>query len=233
MLALVSTGIRCHLDLSHDTNEMSFCRERSSHRGINCFQNLRRVWLYSVNQEFLEELAEISTIESLFIKGFTATDLTPLWKMKRLRRLILINNPKIQSLDWVAELPAVESLCIEHFQHISHLDPLASLTNLSALGVEGSVGTAMRISSLKPLSNLQKLQFLSLTNLRVSDQKLSHLCLLANLEILHCARYFPDEEFLRLRRALPKLQCQWFDMIDRYGSTSKGVRKLVKDLFPT
>jgi len=212
---------------------MSFCRERSSHRGIKRFQNLQRVWLYSVNQKFLEELAEISTIESLFIKGFTATDLTPLWKMRRLRRLILINNTKIQNLDWVTGLTTVESLCIEHFKQVTNLDPLASLTNLSALGVVGSVETAMRVSSLKPLSNLQKLQFLSLTNLRVADQKLSHLYSLSNLEILHCARFFPDEEFLSLRRALPDLKCQWFDMIDRYGSTSKGVRTLVKNLFQT
>src|SRR5438034_6799812 len=80
------------VDLPHDASELCFRRDGSSHRGIRRFSKLRRLWLYSVNQEFLEELADIPAIEQLFIQGITATDLTPLHRLQRLRQLVLIGG---------------------------------------------------------------------------------------------------------------------------------------------
>ncbi|MBI3875631.1 MAG: hypothetical protein HY300_06660 [Verrucomicrobia bacterium] len=217
-------------DLPPDANELRFRRNGSSHRGVHRFRELRRLWLYSVNQEFLEELADVPTVEHLFIDGITATDLTPLRKLRRLRRLVLIGGSKIQSMDWVVELPPLETLAIENFKRLSHLDALEALTSLSALGVEGSMWTRMRVASLGPLSCLHGLRSLFLTNLIASDRSLEHLHSLAGLEVLQIGALFPDEELVRLRQALPKLRCAWFDMIDRHGSTREGIRAAVQHL---
>jgi hypothetical protein len=186
------------------------------------------LWLYSVNQEFLEELVDISTIEQLYIEGITATDLTPLHGLKRLRRLVLIGGTKIQSVNWVAGLPPLEALAIENFKRVNDLDPLGALTSLSALGVEGSIWTRMRVASLAPLAGLHGLRSLFLTNLTASDRGLRHLHSLARLEVLQIGALFPDEEFVRLRHALPRLRCDWFEIIDRHGSTREGIRAAVR-----
>lgn len=217
-------------DLPSDVTTLRFCRDGSSHRGIHRFQSLRRLWLFSVNQEFLEELADIPTIEQLYINGITATDLAPLRRISGLRSLALIGGTKISSLDWIAEMPPLKTFAIEGFKRVLHLDPLASLTSLTALGVEGSIWTRMRVASLEPLSALQGLRSLFLTNLKTSDESLQPLHSLAGLEVLQIGALFPDEELVRLRQALPKLRCYWFDMIDRHGSTREAIRTTVQQL---
>lgn len=216
------------VDLPHDATELRFRREGSSHRGLHRFGSLRRVWAYSVNQDFLEELADIPTVEQLFIDGTTATDLTPLQRLRQLRRLIVNGGTKIQSMDWVAGLPALEALAIENFKRVLRLDPLSSLTSLTALGVEGSIWTRMRVATLAPVSGLGRLRYLFLTNLTASDRSLRPLHSLTRLEVLQIGALFPDEEFLRLREALPTLRCDWFEMIDRHGSTRAGIRAAVR-----
>jgi Leucine-rich repeat (LRR) protein len=215
------------VELPLDATELCFRRDGSSHRGIHRFRQLRRLWLYSVNQEFLEELAEIPSVEQLFIDGTTITDISPLHRLPRLRRLIIIGGTKIESLDWVAGLPALQALAIENFKRVVYLDPLASLTSLSALGIEGSIWTRMRVSTLAPLSALRGLQYLFLTNLTASDCSLRHLHSMTDLKVLQIGALFPDEELLQLRLALPRLRCDWFEVIDRYGSTREGIRAAV------
>ena len=215
------------VDLPHDTTELRFRREGSSHRGIHRFSKLRRAWLYSVNQDFLEELAELPAIDQLFIDGTTAADLTPLHRLRQLRRLVVNGGTKIQSMDWVVGLSPLEALAIENFKRVLHLDPLASLTSLTALGIEGSIWTRMRVATLAPLSGFRGLRYLFLTNLTASDDSLHHLHSLAGLEALQIGALFPDGELLRLRQALPRLRCDWFEMIDRHGSTREGIRAAV------
>jgi len=215
------------VDLPHDATELRFRRDGSSHRGIHRFDSLRRVWVYSVNQEFLEELAAIPTIEQLFIDGTTVTDPTPLHRLRQLRRLIINGGTQIQSMDWVMGLPSLEAFAIENFKRVLHLDPLTSLTSLTALGVEGSIWTRMRVATLAPVSALRRLRYLFLTNVTASDRSLRHLHSLTSLEVLQIGALFPDEELLRLREALPTLRCDWFEMIDRHGSTREGIRAAV------
>lgn len=211
-------------NLSEGVQELRFRRERKSHRGTHRFRNLRRLWLHSVNQEFLEEMSELPAVEMLLIDRLTATDLTPLRRLRRLRRLIINGGTKIPDLNWVAELPPLEALAIENFKCVSDLNPLALLTSLSALGVEGSTWTMMRVASLAPLTRLKGLRRLFLTSLRVTDRSLQPLHTLTDLEVLQSAAAFSDEEFLRLRQALPRLRCDWFDVIDRYGSIKESFR---------
>jgi hypothetical protein len=211
------------VDLPSGSTELWFRRDRSSHRGIHRFGRLRRLWLYSVNQEFLQELADIPAIEQLFIDGLTATDVTPLQRLRHLRRLVLIGGTKIESLDWLAGLAPLETLALENFKRVFDLGALASHTSLTALGVEGSIWTRMRVVTLAPLAGLYRLRSLFLTHLTAADHSLRPLHSLSDLQLLEIGALFPDDELVRLRQALPKLRCDWFEIIDRYGSTRKGI----------
>ncbi|MGE5296921.1 MAG: hypothetical protein ACM3VT_19030 [Solirubrobacterales bacterium] len=82
----------------------------------------------------------------------------------------------------------------------------------------------MRITSLTPLARLQSLRWLFLTSLHVADRGLEPLHSLSNLEVLGCGALFSDDEFLRLRQALPRRRCDWFDAIDQYGSIRECFR---------
>jgi hypothetical protein len=218
-------------EVSSTAQELRFHRERSSHRGIHRFKNLRRLWLYAVNQDFLDEIVQLPDIESLYIEGLTATNLNVLNQLPRLRRLILTPGNKITNLDWVASLSHLESLSLESFNQVLHLDPLASLTKLSALGIEGSTFTPMRVTSLAPVSALSALRCLFITCLRTSDGSLKPLHSLKRLEVLQCgSSYFHDDEFVSLHQALPKLRCEWFDMIERHGSTRAGIKSLMESI---
>jgi hypothetical protein len=216
-------------DLELDSTELRFRRERSSHRGIHRLKRLRRVWLAAVNQPFLEEIAEISTIEMLHVDGLTATDMSPLEHLSRLRHLILIGGTKVDRLDWVSRLPPLEGLALENFRRISKLDPISSLKSLSALAIEGSTWTAMRVDSLAPISELRGLRYFFFTNLRASDHSLRPLRVLTELKAIECGALFPDEQFVALHQALPELRCDWFDVIDQYGGTRDGIRAMVRD----
>ncbi len=217
-------------DLSRDVTSLSFRRDKSSFRGISDFKRLRRLWVSAVNQQFLEELSSIPTIEWLFIHSTTATDLTPLRQLTQLRRLAIAGGTKIQNLDWLTGLPALEALALENFKRVRDVDPITSLPSLRALGLEGGNCTNMRVASLAPLASLPQLHHLFLTSFRTEDRSLRPLHSLINLKVLECSTFFSDEEFRQLRRAIPELKCSWFDMLDRYGSIRAGIKAIVKEM---
>lgn len=212
-----------------DAVELYFRREKSSHRGIAALKGLKRLWVHKVNQEFLGEIAELPDLEMLYIGSTTATSFGPLNRLGRLRRLIVIGGTKIESLDWVAGLPAsLEVLFLEAFKRVPDLGPLARLTDLTALGFEGGIDTRVKIDSLEPLAALRKLRYLFLANAQVQDKSLAALRSIASLERLECSIHFPDREFVELRRSLPKLKCNWIDMIDEHGSLKAGMAAFMK-----
>ena len=214
--------------ISEDSEQLYFSSDGSSHRGIHRFKRLRQVWLYRVNQSFLEEIAQLSHLESIHIDRNTATDLTCLKRLPRLRRLVIHGGTKIENLDWVSELASLEILAIENFKRVTRLDALASQTSLTALALEGSMWTRMSVASLRPISGLLKLRWLFLTNFAARDRSLRALYLLRKLEVLGTAAFYPDEEFIRLRRALPGLRCDWFSFIDNHGGIRKGIKTMVE-----
>ena len=220
--------VRSLAGVSLDVEELHFARERSSHRGFERLQRLRRAWVHGVDARFLEEICRIETLEVLDMHRVTATDLTPLARLRGLKRLMLHDATKVEDLRWVAGLPPLEVLGLENLKRVHDLDGLRTLGSLVTLGVEGSMWTQMRVPTLAPLSSLTNLRSLFLTGLRVADRSLTPLHALTNLGLLGCAAYFPDEEFQRLRRALPRLQCSWFDQLDRHGTVRAAIKSSLR-----
>jgi hypothetical protein len=141
-----------------------------------------------------------------------------------LRRLILVGGTKVSDLTWVRGLPAdLRVLFLERFARCPDLSPLTALRKLESLGFEGGMDGKVRVETLAPLAQLGGLRFLFLAGARVEDRSLAPLAGLARLERLECGGYFPDREFKELRRALPRLECDWFELIEKYGGIRAGM----------
>lgn len=196
-------------DVQADAEELHFARTRTSHRGIRRLRRLRHLWAHAVDQDFLDEICELESLEMLYAESVTAGDLTRLASLPCLRRLVVKDAPKVDNLDWLRPMRSLRALGLEHLKRVDQLESLAALTRLRCLGIEGSLWTPMRIRSLQPLQGLRHLEFLFLTNLRVQDRSLRPLHGLAELRVLHCARFFPAPEFTALADARPSLKCHW------------------------
>lgn len=186
--------------------------------------NLRHLWLHDADQATIDAAGALPKLELLFVRGLTAGSLEPLGGHPGLRRLILIGGTKVDSLDWLA-MPGgrLEVLFLENFHRVATLEPVSGLRQLTAFGFEGGLDRRITIPSLAPLSALGELRYLFLAAIKVADGSLAPLAALERLKRLDCAATFPDDEFVALRRSLPQLSCDWFDMIDRHGSTRAGL----------
>lgn len=202
-------------DIGADDTDVSFRRERDSHRGLHHYRAIRRLWADDVDAAFLDEIARMPALDTLYMQRVTATDLRPLAALPRLRRLVVKDATRVDDLAWVSGLSAIEALGLENLKRVSALDPLSGLAGLRALGVEGSMWTAMRVASLQPLAALAGLEYVFLTNLRVADRSLRPLHGLPGLRALQCARWFGDGEFAALAAARPGVRCSWLPALAR------------------
>lgn len=199
-------------DVPMGATYVSLGREKASHRGIGKRTALRELAAKGVNQDFLEEIAELEGLEYLDLGWpVTATDLAPLRRLTNLRHLA-INSPRnISDFTPVLDLPLLERLFIENAKHMHALDWMRPMKDrLVALGIEGSMYTPQPIDSLIPLAGFA-LEALFLTNTRLDDQDLTPIATMPNIRVLGSALNAPRAQFFALRDAKPGLECSWFD----------------------
>jgi len=213
-------------DLPRDSTELRFRRDGSSHKGIHRFSSLRRVWLYSVNQDFLEELADIPTIERLFIDGTTATDLTPLHRLRQLRRLVINGGEDSEHGlgNWAVPLGGarhreLQARASSRPPRVAH-QPHCTRHRGEHLDADAHGHARTAVKSPRPSLPIPYQS----DSVRPQPSPLTFSDGFGGLQI---GALFPDEELLRLRQALPRLRCDWFEMIDRHGSTREGLRAAV------
>lgn len=216
-------------DIDPSVETLRFRREKRSHRGISRFTQLRRLVAYSVNQECLEEIAELPRLEMLYVDGMSAVDPSCLARCRSLRHLVIKAGTKVESMSWLSQLPPLQSLLLENFKRVTDFSAVAAQSGLKALGIEGSIWTTQRITSFWPLAQLPALEALFLTNCRPAEGGLEPLHRLRRLRYLEIAAFYPDEAFLALRAALPDLECRWFEEIDRYGSIKAAIKAHVNE----
>ena len=198
-------------DVPLDADCARLSRDKDSHRGISQRTRLRELEAGAVNQDFLEEVGPLTSLEYLALEWpVTAIDLSPLNGLVELRSLS-INSPRnISDFTPLLALPKLERLFIENAKHMADLEWLRPLSGrLRVLGIEGSLYTAQRIPSLGPLEGFA-LEALFLTNTKLGDQSLAPLRTMGSLKFLGTALNAPRVEFEALRNAEPQLQCEWF-----------------------
>lgn len=169
--------------------------------------DVRFLWLSSrVNQPIFEAACSMAGLEGLYIEWSGIKDLSPLLNLVDLKYLSIGSSAQVQSIDCLRHMHGLVVLEIENLKKISNLEPLAGLTQLEGLAVEGSTWTTQIVDSLRPLVKLRNLKYLFLSNLRTKDNSLEPLTKLDSLIHLRTAFWWSEEEFIRLREALPRLK---------------------------
>ena len=207
-----------------DVTMLTLLRQDKSHRGLSKFKRLKHLWAGRVNQEMIEEISGLPELEILRIKNMSAASLEPLARNRKLKRLIIKGGNKVPDMEWTCGLaPTLEVLHLESLFRATDIGPIGELTQLRTLGLEGGFDRKLELESLEPLAALSNLQYLFLAAARVADKSLTPLQKLKNLKHLSCGVFFPDAEFTALQKALPGLDCSWFDMIEEHGSIRRGL----------
>ena len=207
-----------------DATELTLLRQDKSHRGLSRFKRLKHLWAGRVNQEMVEEIAELPELEILRIKNMSAASLEPLARNRKLKRLIIKGGNKVPDMEWTRGLsPTLDVLHLESFFRATDIKPIGELRQLTTLGLEGGMDRKLELKSFEPLGALANLQYLLLAATRAADKRLAPLHGLKKLRHLSCGVFFPDAEFIALQKASPNLDCSWFSMIEEYGSIRKGL----------
>ena len=201
-------------------------REKESFRGISTRKNLRILTASAVNQDFLDEICQLSNLEWLELEWpVTAETLEGLTRLTKLHRLKIDSPRNITDFTPILKLANLTRLEIENARHLHDLSWIRPLKNrLTFLGLDGSINTTQKLASLDPLDGFE-MEELTLTNVSVADKDLSPLITCRNLRRLRCAKAVSTfEGFMALADARPDLACDWFDPDAWPGRKWKGAK---------
>ena len=214
--------------MPRDKSRLRFRREKNSHRGLREFERLKELVVCCPNQEAIAEIGHLRNLEFLYIDETRAKDLSPLAECRSLRHLTIKGATQADSIEWIRDLPPLDSLLIENFKKITDISPIGSLTGARAIGVEGSMWTRQKVDSFAPLSAIDGLEALFITNCKPAKDGLSPLHGLRNLRFLEAPGFYPEDEFLALERALPQLECSWFERLREHGTIKAAIDASIK-----
>ncbi len=216
--------------ISRDEQRLRFRREKNSHQGLRDFGDLRELVIFCPNQEAITEIGHLQNLEFLYIDETRATDLSPLTGCTALRHLTIKSATQATSLDWIRDLPPLDSMLIENFKKITDISPLASVISAKALGVEGSMWTRQKVDSFQPIAELSQLEALFITNSKPVADGLAPLHALHNLRYLEAPAFYIEAEFYALEVALPRLSCDWFNRIREHGTIKEAIKAAITNL---
>jgi hypothetical protein len=101
----------------------------------------------------------------------------------------------------------------EHFPKVHSFEALSRLTKLEDLlltTLPSWYNTHQVVDTLRPLASLKKLRKLNFGGVLASDEDLSLLGTLRNLNNLFVSNIYPQEQLAKLAGRLPKVRRQWF-----------------------
>lgn len=198
-------------------------RKKNSHRGIGEFKHLRKLAAGAVNQEFLDEIGQLTQLTHLDLRWpMRAEDIAPIANLDRLEVLHMDSPTRVEDWSPLYKLRKLRVLTIENprkMRDIEWVTPL--LGQLEVLGIEGSLDTNVSIDGIDPLRRAIFEAFFctSMTN-RSKSLAALHDC--PNLKLLDGAVLAPWREYKALREAKPDIVCQWFNPNNWYKGWRDG-----------
>lgn len=194
-------------------------REKNSFRGIATRTNLRALTAGSVNQDYLDEICELTQLEELdLLYPMTATSLDGLVRLQNLKRLRIDSPRNIEDFSPITRLMNLDELEIENAKHLFNLRWMLPLKDrLRKLGLDGSINTTQKLESLDPLDGFA-FEELTLTTVSLKDKDISPLINCRSLKSLRCATTVSTfDGFMALADARPDIECMWFDLANWPG----------------
>ena len=198
-------------NIQKNVERLHFYREKKSHNGIGEFQSLKELLAKQVDQDFMEQICAIDSLEYLEMEVVTAVDISKLQNLPNLRYLKIYGLRKATDFSCLKNIKTLRKLFIENAKHLNDLEFLDKDQGLVALGIEGSMYTNQKIASLKPLSGIKSLEAIFMSSVKLRDKNLDYLASLPNLKYFSCARFAPKPSFESLRKLMPDLNCNWCD----------------------
>ena len=181
---------------------------------------LAEIWTYRLGGGPLADLLAVARPNILSISGTHVAELDILRSHQQLRGFALDWNNKLQSLDFLCELAALEMLSLQDLRHVHDLAPLGRLASLTGLQIAGGMTSRMDLMTLAPLTGLDRLEELRLAAVRIGDDSLDALAQLPRLKRLTIAlNAAPMAAYARLAGLAPHLAC---DALQPYVPTVGG-----------
>ncbi|MBX7459096.1 hypothetical protein K3152_12625 [Qipengyuania sp. 1NDH17] len=199
-------------------------RIKNSFRGISTRTRLRTLIAGAVNQDFFEEICQLTALEDLSLEWpTTATSLDGLQRLTRLKRLRIDSPRNITDFTPILALPNLTQLDIENAKHLYDLRWMRPLKDrLVRLKLDGSINTVQKLASIDPLDGFA-FEELSMCSTSIADKDLSALINCRELKKLSCAKAVSTfEGFMALADARPDIACAWFSPESWPGRKFRG-----------
>ena len=180
-------------------------------------QGVKSLWFVSrVPQELFDAACTLTNLEDLDISWSGIRSLEAIAGMKNLRHFRLGQSGAVESVQPIAQLKALEWLCVESVTKDTSLEAYGALTSLIGLRITGNESKPLVALSLSPLATLTNLRWLHLGAIRSLDGSLAPLAFLQKLDYLGLPNFFAFEEFARLAAKLPNTSSDRLSPYARY-----------------
>lgn len=198
------------LEIDETTTEILIRGKTKNLDKLKYFSNLKKLWIYTVNQNEFNTILSLVNPKMLFIYELRAKDLSIIGSLKDMEVLALEWNTKAENLWDISNNTSLKSLSISDFSKLNDISLLEKGISLELLDLSGGVWNSLNLSTLHPLRYLKNLKYLGLSNIRVRDESLEPIAELKGLMELEISNQFPTEEYARLSISLPNTKCDYF-----------------------
>ncbi len=150
-------------------------KERVKNEWIKIIPNLNKVKRISIacriNQEFLNIFCDLSNLTDLIIDSSKATDLNPILKLTKLKRLELERFTQLKDISPIGKIELTH-LRIENSFKVENYKKIGEIISLIGLSLNGDTFAPknLRIKSLEPYEKLKNLKHLDLNSASVIDK---------------------------------------------------------------
>lgn len=197
-------------DIDDLSTELAIHGKTKNINRLKHFNELAKLWIYSVNQKELNKILELVNPKMLYIYNIRAEDLSLISLLTNLEILALEWNSKASTLWDLSKNEKLKALSIKDFSKLFDITPLQKSKKLELLDLSGGESNALKLNNLESLESLNGLKYLGLSNIKVQNESLQPISKLKGLQELEISNEFPTEEYARLSVSLPNVKCVHF-----------------------
>jgi hypothetical protein len=169
--------------------------------------NVEYIWTYhKLSQTTFESICKMKNLKGIFIKWSSIKNLESLTKQRNLLHLNLGLSSGIETIEPIILLQNLITFESENLKKVYDWTPISKMTKLQGLGVNGGMYERLKLESIQFVSNLKELKYLYLISTSILNNSLKPIEELKELRTLRLTNDWSEENFISLRKELPKLK---------------------------
>ena len=178
---------------------------------VSMFGSLTSLWLSGAPEQVCRTVGGMRSLRRLVVHDWRAADLRPLSALASLQSLVITRSSRLKALAGIEHLKNLEILILFDNCGYKSINELADLSKLKTLCLEGGFSKLLQLETFEPLSLLSNLERLRLASVRVADKSLMPLRSLGNLREVFVAKTFAADQLRGLAAALPLAKGEFLD----------------------